>query len=178
MSYLNLFIPHRPPFLMVDAITGFSSAEKPILTAEKYINNNEAVFAHSKAPFVWPAVYLIEGAAQCAGILSYLQNALKNNKDLEKILAKIIASNHGDGTKTMDSKSENSKFKFFNGSLKSGMLSMLDVQIFNAVYSESLVSYRVVQNLSFKGQSQFDMKVFSKDKLVLEGRIICTQSLT
>ena len=176
MSYLKSILPHRSPFLMVDAITGFSSDEKPILTAEKYINKGEAVFAHSEEPFVWPAVYLIEGAAQCAGILSYLQNALKNNKNPEKILETIIASYHSDKTKIRDSKSDKSKFNVFNESLKMGMLSMLDVQIFNTVYSGCLVSYQVIQNFTFKGQSQFDIEVFSQDKLVLEGRIIGTQS--
>ncbi|NNC94697.1 MAG: hypothetical protein HKN92_03985 [Chitinophagales bacterium] len=178
MSYLHSFLPHRPPFLMVDSITGYSSDQKPTLTAEKYIKADEAVFAHSEGPFVWPAVYLIEGAAQCAGILSYLQIALKNNEDPEKMLATIIASYQNDTIKTRDTIYGNSEFNVFSGSSKTGMLSMLDVQIFHTVSSGSLVSYQVIKNSTFKGQSQFDIEVFSQEKLVLEGRIFATHSLT
>ncbi|MFV8756124.1 3-hydroxyacyl-ACP dehydratase FabZ family protein [Nannocystaceae bacterium ST9] len=72
---IERLIPHRPPLRLVDRIDGFAPGRSPRLRAWLEIDGREPVFAgHFPGAPIWPGAYLIEGVAQCAGLLLALQS--------------------------------------------------------------------------------------------------------
>jgi len=71
---VQLLIPQRRPFLMVDRITGFASGPPPSLTASRYLSANEAIFdGHFPQLAVSPGAWTLEGLAQCCALLVRLE---------------------------------------------------------------------------------------------------------
>lgn len=72
---LDRLIPHRAPLRLVDMVDGFAPGRSPRLRAWLAIDGSEPVFAgHFPGVPIWPGAYLIEGVAQCAGLLLALQS--------------------------------------------------------------------------------------------------------
>ena len=68
-------LPHRPPLLLVDSVTGLSS-RPPALRASRHISSAEPVFAgHFPDVWIWPGAYTIEGLAQACALLGILARA-------------------------------------------------------------------------------------------------------
>lgn len=71
---IERLIPHRAPLRLVDMVDGFEPGRSPRLRAWLEIDGSEPVFAgHFPGVPIWPGAYLIEGVAQCAGLLLALQ---------------------------------------------------------------------------------------------------------
>lgn len=74
------YLPHRPPFLLVDAVTEIKEGES--LVAIKNVTINEPFFVGhfpGDRP-VMPGVLIVEALAQAAGILAY-KSTNTNPKD-------------------------------------------------------------------------------------------------
>jgi 3-hydroxyacyl-[acyl-carrier-protein] dehydratase len=72
---IERLIPHRAPMRLVDRVDGFAPGRSPRLRAWLEIDGSESVFAgHFPGAPIWPGAYLIEGLAQCAGLLLGLQS--------------------------------------------------------------------------------------------------------
>jgi 3-hydroxyacyl-[acyl-carrier-protein] dehydratase len=66
-------LPHRRPFLMVDAVVAFERGEQPRLWGSRFISANEPVFeGHFPHLSVWPGVYTIEGMGQTSNLLAII----------------------------------------------------------------------------------------------------------
>lgn len=64
------YLPHRPPFLLVDRVVEIKEGES--LVAIKNVTINEPFFVgHFPARPVMPGVLIVEALAQAAGILAY-----------------------------------------------------------------------------------------------------------
>ncbi len=64
------YLPHRPPFLLVDGVTEIEMGKS--LTAIKNVTMNEPYFVgHFPNNPVMPGVLIVEALAQAAGILAY-----------------------------------------------------------------------------------------------------------
>ncbi|HZD53076.1 MAG TPA: 3-hydroxyacyl-ACP dehydratase FabZ [Woeseiaceae bacterium] len=64
-------LPHRYPFLLIDAVTGYTPGES--ITAIKNVTVNEPYFqGHFPGRPVMPGVLIIEAMAQAGGVLSYM----------------------------------------------------------------------------------------------------------
>ncbi len=76
MSYL----PHRPPMLMLDKVTGYNKLE---IHAEKYLDNDAFYFqGHFPGKPMLPGVMIVEAIAQAGALIA----ALNGNFDHEKSL--------------------------------------------------------------------------------------------
>jgi 3-hydroxyacyl-[acyl-carrier-protein] dehydratase len=70
---IQLLIPHRRPFLMVDRVTFFALDPAPLLRAVKHLSANEPFFAgHFPQIALMPGALTFEGLGQTANILSVL----------------------------------------------------------------------------------------------------------
>jgi 3-hydroxyacyl-[acyl-carrier-protein] dehydratase len=68
-NVVELLLPQKRPFLMVDGIESFAMSPHPTLEAFRHINANEAVFeGHFSGLHLWPAAFTMEGLGQ-TGIL-------------------------------------------------------------------------------------------------------------
>jgi 3-hydroxyacyl-[acyl-carrier-protein] dehydratase len=70
---VQMLLPHRRPFLMVDSVEAFGVGPRPALRAARCISANEPVFeGHFPGLSLWPGVYTIEGLGQTCNILVVL----------------------------------------------------------------------------------------------------------
>ena len=66
---VQLLLPHRRPFLMVDGVDGFQRDDPPRLQAHRSISINESVFdGHFPEMPLWPGALTMEGLGQ-SGVL-------------------------------------------------------------------------------------------------------------
>lgn len=70
---IELLIPHRRPFLMVDAVDDFRLENPPRIKAHRYITMNEPWFeGHFPGLPLWPGALTMEGLAQSGVLLLVL----------------------------------------------------------------------------------------------------------
>lgn len=62
-------IPHRYPFLLVDRITEMNHEEKTIVGLKNVTMNEEFFQGHFPGHPIMPGVLIVEGMAQCLGVL-------------------------------------------------------------------------------------------------------------
>jgi 3-hydroxyacyl-[acyl-carrier-protein] dehydratase len=66
---LQLLLPHRRPFLMVDGVQGFTRGPRLAVRCSRHVSANEPVFeGHFPGLHLWPGVYTIEGLGQACNV--------------------------------------------------------------------------------------------------------------
>lgn len=82
------YLPHRYPFLLVDRVTEFESGV--MLKGYKNITFNEPQFTgHFPNHPIMPGVMIIEGMAQCTGILAFRSQGVKPDGNTMYYLAAV-----------------------------------------------------------------------------------------
>lgn len=82
------YLPHRPPFLLVDGVLEMKEGET--LTAVKNVSMNEPFFVgHFPNYPVMPGVLIVEALAQSAGILAYKSTNTSPNDGVLYLFAGI-----------------------------------------------------------------------------------------
>ncbi len=72
-NVVEILLPQRRPFLMVDFVQSFHPSPVPTLEAGRHISANESVFAgHFPGLHVWPGALTIEGLGQTGVLLMAL----------------------------------------------------------------------------------------------------------
>lgn len=67
---VEVLLPHRRPFLMVDRVERFSMEPNPAIEAGRHISMNEVFFqGHFPEMPIWPGALTMEGLAQSAALL-------------------------------------------------------------------------------------------------------------
>lgn len=70
IEYINLLIPHRFPFLLVDRVLDWEAEPERVIRAIKNVSFNEPFFqGHFPDHPVMPGVLIVEAMAQAAGVL-------------------------------------------------------------------------------------------------------------
>jgi 3-hydroxyacyl-[acyl-carrier-protein] dehydratase len=70
---VQLLLPQRRPFLMVDTVEDYRRAPLPTLRAARHISINEPIFdGHFPGLALWPGALIIEGLAQSCQLLGTL----------------------------------------------------------------------------------------------------------
>ncbi len=83
-------IPHRRPFLMVDAVEALEVGERPALRASRLVTANEPVFeGHFPGLHLWPGVYTIEGLGQTCNLLLVLLAMQEDHGEPSEVLAAL-----------------------------------------------------------------------------------------
>lgn len=90
-AVVELLIPHRRPFLMVDGVVRFTAAPKPTIEAVRHVSMNESYFdGHFPGMLLWPGALTMEGLGQSAVILQVLVRLLREaderGEDPEEVL--------------------------------------------------------------------------------------------
>jgi 3-hydroxyacyl-[acyl-carrier-protein] dehydratase len=72
-NVVELLLPQKRPFLMVDGVESWEPLPRPALTASRHISANDPVFAgHFPALHIWPGTQTIEGLGQTSALLMVL----------------------------------------------------------------------------------------------------------
>jgi 3-hydroxyacyl-[acyl-carrier-protein] dehydratase len=90
-NVVELLLPHRRPFLMVDFIHGFHPDPIPTLEAGRQISANDRIFdGHFPGLYVWPGALTIEGLGQTGvlllAIVALRKAAQSEGRDPESVL--------------------------------------------------------------------------------------------
>ena len=90
-NVVEILLPHRRPFLMVDFISAFHVTPAPVLESGRHITANEEFFGgHFPRLHVWPGAFTIEGLGQSGVLLItilYLRQAAESaGKDPDSVL--------------------------------------------------------------------------------------------
>lgn len=113
-------LPHRRPFLMVDAVVSVTATE---LVARRAISLNEGVFdGHLPDLPLWPGVYTIEGLAQATLLHRVLLKAAAES-GMDAAIAAVLAGAGG-------------------VSGVPGVLAAVDVKLLAPVYAGAMLEYR------------------------------------
>ncbi len=66
-------LPHRDPILLVDEVVSYDvTKDKEEIICQKFITGKEDIFnGHFPDKPIWPGVYILEGLAQSAGLLTF-----------------------------------------------------------------------------------------------------------
>jgi 3-hydroxyacyl-[acyl-carrier-protein] dehydratase len=71
---VELLIPHRHPFLMVDVVEAFQLTPSPLICTARHVSKSEPVFqGHFPHMPIWPGALTMEGLAQSAVLLHVLR---------------------------------------------------------------------------------------------------------
>lgn len=69
-NVVELLLPQKRPFLMVDFVSAYRSEPSPTLEAGRHVSANEAYFdGHFPGMHVWPGTLTIEGLGQTSALL-------------------------------------------------------------------------------------------------------------
>lgn len=93
-NVVELLMPQKRPFLMVDFIHAFHAGPSPKLEAGRHISSNEAYFdGHFPGMHVWPGTLTIEGMGQTSAllmaILAMRRAAEESGIDHDAVLARL-----------------------------------------------------------------------------------------
>jgi 3-hydroxyacyl-[acyl-carrier-protein] dehydratase len=93
-NVIELLLPQRRPFLMVDFVDSFESDPTPTLTAGRHISANESVFeGHFPGIHIWPGTLTVEGLGQTSALLMAIvmirRSAAEEGTDPEAALDRL-----------------------------------------------------------------------------------------
>src|SRR3954471_19392418 len=93
-NVIELLLPQKRPFLMVDVVHAFHDGPPPSLEASRHITSNETYFdGHFPGLHIWPGTLTIEGMGQSSAllmaILAIRREAEQAGLDPESILGRL-----------------------------------------------------------------------------------------
>ena len=68
-SLIEILLPHRSPFLMVDSITSYKGGKNPSMLANYTVKDNDPVYSNNESVGHWPSMFIIEGLGQCCNLV-------------------------------------------------------------------------------------------------------------
>ena len=179
MKIIEPLLPHRPPFLMVESVTGYIGGDRPILNAERPICSSEPVFSGADPPFNWPSVYIIEGLGQSCILLTLIWACERrwemDGLDAENVSALFTNTEGVDNDYTLAQFLEILSDKTVDDVSRKGMLASVDVEVVGNVQAGKLLQYRVELTRVFGRFVSFAVQAFVEGETVAHGTMVGAQ---
>jgi 3-hydroxyacyl-[acyl-carrier-protein] dehydratase len=147
---VQLLLPHRRPFLMVDRVESWRLEPSAALRASRLVSANEPVFeGHFPGWSLWPGVYTIEGMGQASMVLAVLKRlceaALADGVSVEDVSAAVQNLDRGYHLRPGHRPGQSDRLLAAIGTPGSriGMASTLDVKLLHPVFAGQRLDYRV-----------------------------------
>ena len=176
MKIIELLLPHRPPFLMVELIVGYRGGDVPILNAERPICRSEPVFSGAEPPLHWPSVYIIEGLGQCCSLLHliwiYERKCVANALGTENVSDLLMSTEIADSDCPSERLLEIFGNETMNAASRIGMLASVDVEVVGRVRVGELLEYKVEQTRVIGGLCRFVVQASVESKIIAHGTIV------
>lgn len=182
-----LLLPHRRPFLMVDAIEAYEPAPQPTLHAVRNISANEPIFeGHFPGLSLWPGVYTIEGLGQSANLLHVLWTIQERWKEQGRDPAEPLAALRNlelgfrlqPGYRAAQSAELLGGLSAGGGShARIGLAAAIDVKLLQPVFAGQRLEYRVVQTHVLEDAVRFQVEAQVAGKTVAKGVLTGTRNV-
>ena len=175
---VQMLLPHRRPFLLVDAIDAIALGPRPMLRARKMVSANEPVFeGHFPGLSLWPGVYTIEGLGQTTNLLDLIRGliaaAATESATPEQVLEALRGlekrSRPGPGKPSADE----ARLVAALGAPKSriGYAGAIDVKLIEPVFAGCVIDYRVTQTHVVANAKRFEVEACVDDRPVARGTV-------
>ncbi len=175
-NVIQMLLPHRKPFLMVDTIESYERTPTPFLHASRSISSNEDVFTgHFPQLHLWPGVYTIEGLGQSSNLLMILLGLQKifeeQGKDPEEALKAL--RNLELGFKLLPGvqlkKNENQFKQLKKENVPIAVSGSVDMKFLHPVFAGQRLDYLVTLTHELSKISRFDVEAQVSGKTVARG---------
>lgn len=168
-NVIELLLPQRRPFLMVDFVQAFREEPVPTLEAGRHISSDEVFFdGHFPGLHLWPGTLTQEGLGQAATILMVLlelrRRARKAGEDPEAMLEALRNVDRGfrmhPGYRPEGAAALLERMRPLRGSLAVG--ASADVKFLKPVFAGARLDYRVSitgefgDKIRFEGEASVD----------------------
>jgi 3-hydroxyacyl-[acyl-carrier-protein] dehydratase len=183
-------LPHRRPFLMVDAVTAYERSETPTLYANRYISANEGIFeGHFPGLHLWPGVYTIEGLGQTFNLLHiiWVMQIICEERgiDPELVIKALLNLQRGYEMKPgyrpdvsaplLEALKDDEKYGKISSRI--GMTAAVDIKLLQPVFAGQRLDYKVVQTHVLEGLLRFDVQAQVDGQVVARGTMTGTRGI-
>ncbi len=175
-NVIELLIPHRSPFLLVDGIESFQSDAPCRLWARKQISANEEIFrGHFPNLHLWPGVYTQEGLGQTCNLLCVLRGFQKGwaeqGGDPEDVLKALRNLELGyrlhPGFRPEMVEKLWAPLQDLHAKL--GVASAAEIKFLQPVFAGQRLDYHVCLTHEFDNQLRFEIEARVAEKTVAQG---------
>jgi len=172
-AVVQLFVPQRRPFLMVDRILGIAEKPKPTLVACRYLSMTDPVFeGHFPGLAIAPGAHIIEGLAQTAGALrGLLALAAENGMDqaLEDLEHVEWAATLNPGCDRARAEAVCSKLRSHSGN-RVFLAGHMDAKFLEQVFPGCRLDYHATLLRELDDQAHFELEARVDGRLVTKAR--------
>jgi 3-hydroxyacyl-[acyl-carrier-protein] dehydratase len=178
-NVVELLLPQRRPFLMVDAVEAVEWEPVPALEACRHISANEAYFdGHFPGLHIWPGTLTLEGLGQTATILIMLRAirraVTEEGGDPETAFEPLRNLERGfrlhPGYRAGDAADLLARLRPFQTVLAVG--ASAEVKFVKPVFAGQRLDYRVALTDDFGDKMRFEVEACVEGQPVLTGVIV------
>lgn len=175
-NVIELLLPQKRPFLMVDIVHAFDAGAPPSLEASRHITSNETYFAgHFPALHIWPGTLTIEGMGQSSAllmaILAMRREAAQSGGDPDVVLGRLRNLDLGfrmhPGHKADDAEDLLRRIRSEPPWLAIG--ASVDVKFLTPVFAGQRLDYRTTLSGEVGNMMRFDVEASVDDVPVAAG---------
>ncbi|MCC6873084.1 MAG: hypothetical protein IT378_02155 [Sandaracinaceae bacterium] len=172
----QMLLPHRRPFLFVDAVDAIRLGPRPALRARKLVSANEPVFeGHFRGLALWPGVYTIEGLGQTTNVLLVMLRAVHEFEalgmrasDLAGALRAIDARLRGGGRAPTELEG-----KLIEGlgtpRSRMGFAGAVDIKLIEPVFAGATIEYETTLTHVLANAKRFEVEAKVDERPVARG---------
>jgi 3-hydroxymyristoyl/3-hydroxydecanoyl-(acyl carrier protein) dehydratase len=175
-SLIEIILPHRSPFLMVDSITSYRGGKNPSMLGNYTIKDTEPVHSNNESDGHWPSMYIIEGLGQCCNILiviSALEKGLMNAglgiNTMGEVLRKLTADESDEITRILK---DILRQRVRETHSNVGFLGSADMEIAGHARQGQIISYDVKLNQVFGSLYHSTVRAYINNNLIARGTLV------
>jgi 3-hydroxymyristoyl/3-hydroxydecanoyl-(acyl carrier protein) dehydratase len=179
LGVIKRLLPHRPPFLMIDRVEGYSKTPRPSLGAIRGFTATEAFFeGHFPGLPLVPATLLIESLAQTAMLLQVIHGLQKDAEAAGQDPNAVTAAlrNLDLGYRMAEGYSPNVQNEFLGAARTHfGLMTASNVKILKPVFPGDQVALeaRLVREVS--NVCHYEADAQCRGQLVAQGMLMLTR---
>lgn len=173
---IEILLPHREPFLMVDSIISIQGGKNPTMLARYTVKENEPEYPGNGYGAHWPSVYVIEGLGQCCNLL-ILISALEREllkagltfKAMGEVLKRLIDDEPDEITGILKGILHQRRMETYSSV---GFLGSADMEITGHTRQGCVISYEVQLNQVFGTIFHSSVRAYTNNDLIARGTMV------
>jgi 3-hydroxyacyl-[acyl-carrier-protein] dehydratase len=175
---VQMLLPHRRPFLLVDAVDQIELGARPTLWARKLVSANEPIFeGHFPGLSLWPGAYTIEGLGQTSNLLLILVAVVeafgRHDRTPAQALETLRAleARHRLGTRPQTIEESTLSEALGSGRSRVGVAGAIDIKLVEPVFAGAVLTYRATQTHVLANARRFDVEAQVDGRPVARGSV-------
>ena len=175
-SLIEIFLSHRPPFLMVDSILSYKSGKNPSLFAEFAFKDEEPQYFKNDPDDHWPSMYILEGLSQSCNLLIVI-NALEKQlmqldhkiNSMDEVFRKLVDKEPDETTRFLKDILHQRLVETYSNI---GFMAATEIEITGYIRRGQLILYEVQLNQVFGTFYHSIIKAYTDNKLIAHGTLV------